>query len=203
MVASLNQSQRRLVKYYDETLEGWARALEMRDKETEGHSKRVTEQTVHLAVAMGIQGQALVNVRRGALLHDIGKMGTTDAILNKVDSLNEEEWEIIKRHPKDGYDMLKQIDFLSLALEIPLSYHEKWDGTGYPSGLKGEEIQIAARIFAVVDVYDAMTKDRPYRKAMPHEAAIRYIKDQIGIHFDPAVIDVFLRENNVDTEMVT
>ena len=194
MVASLNQSQKQLIQTYDETLEGWAKALELRDKETEGHSKRVTKLTVQLAAEMGVDGQALVNVRRGALLHDIGKMGTPDAILHKNGSLDPEEWQIIKQHPQDGYDLLKQIDYLVPALEIPLCHHEKWDGSGYPGGLKGEEIPIAARIFTVVDVFDAMTTDRPYRQAMPCEEVIQYLKDHSGIYFDPAVVDCFLRQ---------
>ena len=193
MVASLHQSHTQLIQSYDETLEGWAKALELRDKETEGHSRRVTDLAVRLAAAMGIQDQALMNIRRGALLHDIGKMGIPDAILHKNGLLDEEEWKIIRCHPQEGYDLLKQIDFLTPALEIPLCHHEKWDGSGYPRGLQGEEIPIAARIFAVVDVFDAMTNDRPYRKAMPRAEVIQYLKEQSGIHFDPTVVDVFIR----------
>ena len=193
MVTSLNQSHAQLIQSYDETLEGWAKALELRDKETEGHSRRVTDLAVRLAVMMGIQGQRLVHIRRGALLHDIGKMGIPDAILHKNGSLDEEEWEIIKRHPQAGCDLLKQIDYLAPALEIPFCHHEKWDGSGYPRGLKGEEIPIAARIFAVVDVFDAMTNDRPYHKAMSRANVIQYLKDQSGEHFDPTVVDVFIR----------
>jgi putative nucleotidyltransferase with HDIG domain len=141
---------------------------------------------------MGVQGEALLNVRRGALLHDIGKMGTSDAILNKKGPLDEEEWKIIQKHPQEGYDLLRQINFLEPALEIPLCHHEKWDGTGYPRGLKGEEIPISARIFTVVDVFDAMNNDRPYRKAMPTGEVIQFIKDQSGIRFDPAVVEAFI-----------
>ena len=193
MVASLHQSHTQLIQSYDETLEGWAKALELRDKETEGHSRRVTDLAVRLAAEMGFQDQALINIRRGALLHDIGKMGIPDAILHKNGLLDEEEWKIIRCHPQGGYDLVKQIDFLAPALEIPLAHHEKWDGSGYPRGLKGEEIPMAARIFAVVDVFDAMTNDRPYRKAMPRAEVIQYLKEQSGIHFNATVVDMFIR----------
>jgi putative nucleotidyltransferase with HDIG domain len=192
MVESLNRSQRELIRSYDETLEGWAHALELRDKETEGHSERVTQLTVRLAEAMGIQGEALTNIRRGALLHDIGKMGTPDAILHKNGSLDEEERRIIQTHPQDAYDMLKQIDYLQLALEIPYCHHEKWDGTGYPRGLKGDEIPISARMFAIVDVYDALTNDRPYRKALAVGEVFEFLKSQSDKHFDPHVVDSFI-----------
>jgi HD-GYP domain-containing protein (c-di-GMP phosphodiesterase class II) len=201
MVANLHQSQKELLKAYDNTLEGWAKALELRDKETEGHSERVIELTIQLAVEMGIQGQALKDIRRGALLHDIGKMGIPDAILHKKGRLTEEEMAIIRNHPKFAYDMLKEIDYLQAALEIPFCHHERWDGTGYPRGLKGEEIPIAARIFAVVDVWDAMTHDRPYRKAIPREEVISYLTNQRGQYFDPNVVDVFIRIlNTLDEE---
>jgi putative nucleotidyltransferase with HDIG domain len=193
MVASLHQSQKELLEAYDNTLEGWAKALELRDKETEGHSERVMELTIQLAAELGIHGEALTNVRRGALLHDIGKMGIPDAILHKKGRLTEEEMAIIRNHPKFAYDMLKEIDYLQAALEIPFCHHEKWDGTGYPRGLKGEEIPISARIFAIVDVWDAMTNDRPYRKAISREEVISYLTNQSGQYFDPNVVDVFIR----------
>lgn len=193
MVASLHHSQQQLIRSYDETLEGWAKALELRDKETEGHSERVTDLTVRLAQALGIHGDALVNIRRGALLHDIGKMGTPDAILHKNGSLDEEERRVIEKHPQHAYDMLKPIEYLHPALEIPYCHHEKWDGSGYPRKLKGEEIPIAARIFSIADVFDALTNDRPYRKALPVPEAVNYLKEQSGIHFDPYVVEAFLR----------
>ncbi len=193
MVASLNQSQKELIKAYDDTLEGWAKALELRDHETNGHSERVTNLSVQLAEAMGIQGEALLNIRRGALLHDIGKMGIPDAILYKSGRLSLEEAVIVRKHPGFAYNMLKGIDFLQDALEIPFCHHEKWNGTGYPRGLKGEEIPISARIFAIVDVWDALINDRPYRKAVPQDQVISYLKDQSGKQFDPAVVDAFLR----------
>lgn len=193
MVASLNQSHRDLLRSYDETLEGWAKALELRDKETEGHSERVTTYTVRLAQTIGIGGDALTNIRRGALLHDIGKMGTPDAILHKNGPLTEEERAIIQRHPQDAYNMLKRIAYLKDALEIPYCHHEKWDGMGYPRGLKGEEIPLSARMFAIVDVFDALVSDRPYRKALPREEVIEFLAKQSGTHFDPRVADAFIR----------
>jgi putative nucleotidyltransferase with HDIG domain len=201
MVVSLNQSQRDLLKSYDDTLEGWAKALELRDKETEGHSERVTDLTVRLAGEMGFDWKTLIHVRRGALLHDIGKMGTPDAILHKPGSLTDDERQIIQKHPQDAYDMLKQISFLQSALEIPYCHHEKWDGTGYPRGLKGEEIPASARIFAIVDVWDALTNDRPYRKALPRAEVVDLLKSNSGSHFDPRVVDAFLHMmDSVDGE---
>lgn len=193
MVASLHQSKSRLIQSYDETLEGWARALELRDKETQGHSKRVSDLAVQLARTMGVQGEELANIHRGALLHDIGKMGTSDTILHKNGPLSEDELEAIRKHPQDGYNLLSQIDFLKPALDIPFCHHERWDGSGYPRGLKGEEIPMSARIFAVVDVFDAMSNDRPYRMAMPREEVIQFLKEQSGTYFDPAVIHAFLQ----------
>jgi putative nucleotidyltransferase with HDIG domain len=193
MVASLSQSQKDLINAYDSTLEGWAKALELRDKETEGHSERVTKLTLKLAQAIGIEAEALVNIRRGALLHDIGKMGVPDAILHKNGPLDETERNIIQQHPQFAYNMLKHIDYLQAALEIPYCHHEKWDGTGYPRGLRGEAIPLSARLFAVVDVYDALVSDRPYRKAVPRDEVIAYLKDQSGSHFDPTVLELFLK----------
>lgn len=193
MVASLSQSQRELLKTYDDTLEGWAKALELRDKETEGHSERVTDLTVRLAEALGIRGEALVHIRRGALLHDIGKMGTPDAILHKEGPLTPEERQIIQKHPQDAYNMLHQIGYLQSALEIPYCHHEKWNGTGYPRGLREAEIPISARIFSIVDVWDALTNDRPYRKALPPSEVIEFLKSESGKHFDPRIVEAFIR----------
>lgn len=192
MVATLSRSQKDLIRAYDETLEGWAKALEFRDKETEGHSERVTKLTIQLAEALGVEGEALVNIYRGALLHDIGKMGVPDAILHKNGPLDGRERQIIQQHPQNAYDMLKHIGYLQAALEVPHCHHEKWDGTGYPCALKEEEIPLSARIFAVVDVYDALTNDRPYRKAMPVAEAIAYLQEQSGTHFDPKVVAAFI-----------
>ncbi len=178
---------------YDATIEGWSRALEYRDQETEGHSQRVTELTMELARAMGMSKEKLSHVHRGALLHDIGKMGIPDEILFKTGELTEEEWELMRQHPQFAHDMLSSIEYLRPALEIPYCHHERWDGTGYPRGLKGEQIPLAARVFAVVDVYDALTNARPYRPAWTHEEAIEHIRQQSGKHFDPQVVETFLK----------
>lgn len=195
-VALLDQLQRshlELVLAYDATIEGWARALDLRDRETEGHSRRVMEMTLRLARAVGMKEEELVNVRRGALLHDIGKVGVPDSILLKPGSLTPEEWEIMRRHPQYAYEMLSPIDYLRPALDIPYCHHEKWDGTGYPRGLKGEQIPLSARIFAIVDVWDALSSDRPYRPAWPPEKVRAYLKDEAGRHFDPQVLEAFLK----------
>ncbi|MBL7163015.1 MAG: GAF domain-containing protein [Anaerolineales bacterium] len=195
--ASLHEQTRDLAinleQAYDATLEGWARALELRDQETEGHTRRVTEITLRLARAMGIQEEDLDHARRGALLHDIGKMGIPDSILLKPGKLTKKEWEIMRRHPVLAYEMLLPVDYLKPALEIPYCHHEKWDGTGYPQGLKGEAIPLAARIFAVIDVWDALCSDRPYRKGWDKEKVLEYIREQSGSHFDPQVVEMFLR----------
>jgi PAS domain S-box-containing protein len=189
---SLERSNLELRLAYDRTIEGWARALDLRDEETEGHSRRVTDMTVRLAERMGMPSEELVHVRRGALLHDIGKMGVPDRILLKPAKLDPDEWEIMKKHPTYAVDLLSPIEFLRPALDIPYAHHERWDGNGYPRGLSGERIPLAARIFAVVDVYDALTSDRPYRAAWPPEKALQYIREQSGQHFDPRVVDEFL-----------
>lgn len=180
-----------LMLAYDTTLEGWAKALELRDQETEGHAQRVSNMTVELARLMGVGDTDIVHIRRGALLHDIGKMGIPDRILLKPEKLTPEEMEIIKQHPVYAYEMLSPIQFLRPALDIPYCHHERWDGNGYPRGLKAHQIPLAAQIFAVVDVYDAMTSDRPYRKALSEKEALEYIRSQAGSHFDPQVVDAF------------
>ena len=191
---NLQSSNSELMMAYDETIEGWSRAMDLRDKETEGHTQRVTELTLRLAASMGFGGTDLVHIRRGTLLHDIGKIGVPDEILHKPGTLTEEEWVIMRKHPQFAYDMLAPIIYLRPAIDIPYCHHEKWDGTGYPRGLKGEQIPLAARIFAVVDVWDALCSDRPYRKAWPEEKVRRYIEGQPGKHFDPHIVEVFLRE---------
>jgi HD-GYP domain-containing protein (c-di-GMP phosphodiesterase class II) len=193
LFAHLQRSNQDLEMAYDTTLEGWSRALDLRDKETEGHSQRVTEMSVRLAKAMRVGEAELVQIRRGALLHDIGKMAIPDAILLKPGALNDEEWEIMRRHPAYAYEMLSPIEFLRPALDIPYCHHEKWDGTGYPRKLKGEQIPLAARIFAIVDVWDALRSDRPYRRARPKEMVYAYIREQAGRHFDPQVVEAFLK----------
>ncbi len=177
---------------YDQTLEGWARALEMRDDNTEGHVRRVADLTLRLGERLGISAEDLIHYRRGAMLHDIGKMSIPDGILLKPDRLTEEEREIMRRHPDYAMRMLSEIEFLRPALNIPYCHHEKWDGSGYPRRLKGEEIPYAARIFAIVDVWDALTSDRPYRKAMNRADALEYIRSQSGTHFDPRVVEEFV-----------
>ncbi|HSO27631.1 MAG TPA: HD domain-containing phosphohydrolase [Anaerolineales bacterium] len=177
---------------YDTTLEGWARALELRDKETEGHSRNVTNLAVKLAECLGLKEEELIHIRRGALLHDIGKMGIPDHILLKKGPLETEEWGALRQHPVYAYELLKQIPFLQPALVIPYCHHERWDGTGYPRGLKGAEIPLAARIFAVVDVWDALTSERPYRAAWSEADTLEYLRAQAGRHFDPQVVRSFL-----------
>ena len=195
----LVQANAELTQAYNATIEGWARTLELRDMETKGHSVRVMELTVTLAEMMDIPEKNLMDIRRGALLHDIGKMGIPDGILLKQSELTDDEWAIMRKHPVYAYDLLSGISFLRTALEIPFFHHEHWDGSGYPFGLKGEEIPISARIFAIVDVWDALCHNRPYRAAWPHAQICDYIRAQSGSHFDPAVVDVFfkwLNQNN-------
>jgi len=192
LFANLQRSNLELSQAYDATIEGWSRALDMRDHVTEGHTKRVTETALNLARVMGMSEADLVHMRRGILLHDMGKMAIPDTILLKQDELSEEEWKTMRMHPQYAFEMLAPISYLRPALDIPGCHHEKWDGTGYPRGLKGEQIPLAARIFAVVDVYDALTSDRPYRKAWPRAKAIQYIADEKGKYFDPRVVDVFM-----------
>ena len=178
---------------YDATIEGWSRALDLRDRETEGHSQRVTDLTVRLARAHGLGEEEIVHIRRGALLHDMGKLGVPDAILHKPGKLTQAERALMRRHPQYAYEMLLPIAYLRPALEIPFCHHEKWDGTGYTRGLKGEQIPLAARLFAVVDVWDALRYDRPYRKSWTPKKTLAYIRRQSGKHFDPRVVETFLR----------
>lgn len=189
----LQQSNLGLRLAYSATIEGWSRALDLRDRETEGHTQRVMEKTIELARIMGLPGERLVNIRHGALLHDIGKMGVPDSILHKPGDLTEEEWAVMRKHPTFAHELLAPIHYLKEeALEIPHYHHEKWDGTGYPRGLKGEQIPLAARIFAVVDVWDALRSDRPYRGKWSKEKTRDYILEQSGKHFDPKVVEAFL-----------
>jgi putative nucleotidyltransferase with HDIG domain len=188
----LQQSNFELALAYDATIAGWSRAMDLRDKETEGHTQRVTNLTLRLARTLGIGDAQLIHIRHGALLHDIGKMGVPDNILLKPDQLTAEEWEKMMKHPGFAYEMLSSIRYLQPALDIPYCHHEKWDGSGYPRGLKGHEIPIAARIFAVADVWDAITSDRPYRKGWSKEAALEYIREQSAKYFDPEVVERFL-----------
>jgi HD-GYP domain-containing protein (c-di-GMP phosphodiesterase class II) len=192
LFAELQRSNADLTQAYDTTLEGWSAALDLRDKETEGHTERVTEMTIRLAERMGVGPQELIQIRRGALLHDIGKMGVPDRILLKPDKLTDEEWVIMRMHPTYAFQMLKPIAYLGSALDVPYCHHEKWDGTGYPRGLKGGEIPLGARIFSVVDVYDALTSNRPYRTAWPKDKVLHHIQELSGTHFDAQVVEAFL-----------
>jgi putative nucleotidyltransferase with HDIG domain len=189
----LQASNKELQDAYKATLEGWVQALDMRDKETEGHTQRVTILTLRLAESMGVTGEQLTHIRRGALLHDIGKMAIPDSILLKPGPLTNEEREVIQRHPVYAYEMLRRIDFLLPAIDIPRYHHEKWDGTGYPDGLQGEDIPFAARIFPVIDVYDALVSDRPYRRALPSNEVREHIRADAGKHFDPQVVEAFMQ----------
>jgi hypothetical protein len=194
LVRNLQKSNAQIRDAYETTLEGWSLALDLRDKETEGHTRRVTELTVRLARTIGLSEEELTQIHRGALLHDIGKLGVPDSILLKKGSLNEEEWKLMRQHPRYAYGMLYPITYLRDALDIPCHHHERWDGSGYPQGLVGEQIPLAARIFAVVDVYDALSYDRPYRKGWEKEKVLEYIKEQSGKHFDPQIVEIFLSD---------
>ncbi|MCC6300757.1 MAG: GAF domain-containing protein [Anaerolineales bacterium] len=195
---NLQKSNQELTQAYDITLEGWSRALELRDRETQGHTRRVTELTMRLAKSMGIKDDELVNIYRGVLLHDIGKMGVPDQILRKTGPLTEAEWDEMRRHPQYAYDLLSPISYLRPSLDIPYCHHEHWDGSGYPRGLKGEQIPLSARIFSVVDVWDALRSDRPYRKAWSPEKVLDYIKESAGTILDPHVVELFLKLINED-----
>jgi PAS domain S-box-containing protein/putative nucleotidyltransferase with HDIG domain len=189
---SLERSNVELQRAYDKTIEGWAYALDLKDEETAGHSQRVTQMAVRLARRLGVEGRDLVHLQRGALLHDIGKMGVPDSVLLKPGKLDPDERALIEQHTVYAYELLSPIDFLRPAIDIPYCHHERWDGSGYPRGLRGEQIPLAARIFAIVDVYDALTSERPYRAAWSRERTIEHIKAEAGSHFDPALVDEFL-----------
>jgi response regulator RpfG family c-di-GMP phosphodiesterase len=191
--AGLQRSNLELSMAYDATIKGWSGAMDMRDHETEGHTQRVTEMTIRLAEIMGFSGEDIVQLRRGALLHDIGKLSVPDSILLKPGELTEEEAVIMRKHPQSAHDLLQPITYLQPALDIPYCHHEKWDGSGYPLGLKGENIPLAARIFTVIDVYDALRTDRPYRKAWSETEVVKFIREQSGISFDPKIVDKFLK----------
>ena len=190
--AQLESALLALQHSYDATIEGWVQALDLRDKESEGHTRRVTDMTVQLAKVIGIDEETISHYRRGALLHDVGKLGIPDSILHKNGPLTEAEQVIMRRHPQYAFQWLTRIEYLQSALPIPYAHHEKWDGSGYPRGLKGEEIPLEARIFAVVDVWDALLSERPYKTAWHANRAAEYIRSQKNIHFDPNIVDIFL-----------
>ena len=194
----LIHSNAELFAAYDSTIEGWSHALDLRDKETEGHTQRVTEMALKLARAAGITEKELVHVRRGALLHDIGKMGVPDNILLKPGKLTDEEWVVMRKHPTFAFELLSPIAYLRPALDIPYCHHEKWDGSGYPRGLKGEQIPLAARLFAIIDVWDAIRSDRPYRQGWSKEKVIEHIKSLPGTHFEPKAVELFMNMTNED-----
>ena len=189
---ALQQAHTNLQEAYDRTIEGWVLALDLRDRETEGHTKRVTQMTVRLARILGCTDEEIVHIHRGALLHDIGKMGIPDEILQKPGPLTDDEWVKMRKHPQYAYQMLAPISYLKQALIIPYYHHERWDGSGYPHKLKGEDIPLFARFFAVVDVWDALSSDRPYRRGMPPSEVIDYLQKEAGRLFDPDIVQKFL-----------
>jgi len=192
MFKDLQHSNVELTLAYDKTIDGWSRALDLRDKETEDHTRRVTELTLRLAQRMHLPDEELPHIRRGATLHDIGKVAMPDDILFKPAPLTAVEWTIMRRHPLIAAEIIKSISYLAPALPIPRYHHEKWDGSGYPDGLAGEAIPFEARIFAFADVYDALTSDRPYRPAWSQVETLEYIRKNSGIHFDPKITPVFI-----------
>jgi PAS domain S-box-containing protein len=194
LMETVEKTNHELMAAYDATIKGWARALELRDGDTEGHSQRVLMMTIIIARAMGFQEEELIHIQRGALLHDIGKMAIPDKILFKAGPLTPQEWEIMRQHPLYAYELLSSIPFLRPALDIPYCHHERWNGTGYPRGLAGEDIPLSARIFAVVDVWDALLSNRPYRLAWDEDRTREYIRQNAGILFDPDVIDIFFKQ---------
>ncbi|KPL72365.1 phosphohydrolase [Bellilinea caldifistulae] len=192
MIQDIQRAYQELQQAYRATIEGWSATLELRDKETQGHSERMLELSERLGRRMGLNEKQLEDLRYGVLLHDIGKMAVPDAILNKPGPLNDEEWDIMRQHPQFAYNLLSKIPFLKGAMDVIYCHHERWDGSGYPRGLKGEQIPLYARIFAIVDVWDALTNDRPYRQAWSVEKALAYLQEQAGILFDPQVVENFV-----------
>jgi putative nucleotidyltransferase with HDIG domain len=193
LLEQLRQKNEELSQAYDKTILGWSRVLELRSREVKDHSRRVTELSEKLAKYIGMQDSDLPHIRRGAMLHDIGKMAIPDRIIFKEDGLNEEEWAIMRRHPLFGFEMLSEIEYLRPAIDILLCHHEKWNGEGYPFGLAGEQIPIYARIFAVADVWDALVSERPYRGPQSLESVVEYLRSEAGQHFDPEIVAAFLR----------
>jgi HD-GYP domain-containing protein (c-di-GMP phosphodiesterase class II) len=198
MFKDLQRSNFELNMAYNATIDAWSRTLDLRDKDTEGHTRRVTDLMVKFATTAGIQYSDLIHIQRGAILHDIGKVAVPDHILFKPGPLNQDEWAIMRQHPKYAVDLLSPIKYLEPAMDIPHWHHEWWDGTGYPDRLGGEEIPFPARLFALVDVYDALTSDRPYRSAWSKEDTLLYIESQSGRHFDPRLVPEFLNLVNAN-----
>ncbi|MBN1007123.1 HD-GYP domain-containing protein [Amphritea pacifica] len=188
----IEQVNQKLQQSYDQTLKGWVQVMDIRHKETGEHSLRVTRMTVRLARLLGVEGDELTYIARGALMHDAGKVGIPDAILIKPGPLDHDEWAIMKEHPVIARDLMKDIEFLKPSINIPYCHHERWNGTGYPQGLAGKQIPLAARIFAIVDVWDALSEHRVYKQPWPEDQVLLYIREQAGIHFDPEIVEVFL-----------
>lgn len=188
----LKRSRMELSTAYQATIEGWVHALGLRDKEAEGHSRRVSDLALRLAREMGFGDEQLTHIRRGSLLHDIGKIGIPDAVLLKPGPLTREEWAVMHQHPIHGYMLLSPIEFLTPALDIVYCHHERWDGCGYPRGLRGEEASLPARLFSVVNVWDALVSNQPYRRGISGDAALVYIKEQAGKQFDPEAVKAFV-----------
>ncbi len=197
---ALAQAHRELESAYDATIEGWSLALELRDQETEGHTRRVTQLALRFGRRLGLSEQELKHLRRGVLLHDIGKMAIPDAILHKPGPLTEEEWAVMRKHPEYAYRMLENIAYLKPALDVPYCHHELWDGSGYPRGLRGEEIPLMARLFTIVDVWDSLCHDRVYRPGQDADTVITYLQDQAGKMFDPQLVEIFLEMINEDLQ---
>lgn len=193
LLTDLQNANIEMSEAYEETLKGWSRALNLRDRETDDHTQRVVELSLQLAEKMGLSGERLLHFERGAILHDIGKMGIPDVILLKPGSLTEDEWAVMRKHPLYAQMLISPIHYLEPAMAIPLYHHERWDGSGYPFGLQGAEIPLEARVFAVIDVWDALRSDRPYRKALSDQEALLYIEEQSGKYFDPDVVRIFIK----------
>ncbi len=193
LLRELQRTNLELTLAYNTTIEGWSRALDLRDRDTEGHTQRVTQASVKLGRRLGLDESELIHIRRGAMLHDIGKMAIPDSILLKPGPLTSDEWDVIRQHTRYAYELLWPISYLGPAIDIPHFHHERWDGSGYPDGLKGNEIPLAARLFAIIDVFDALTSPRPYRPAWERPAAVQYVREQEGKAFDPEVAEVFLK----------
>ena len=191
-LGKVERANQRLVDSYDQTLQGWIQVMDLRHQETSEHTLRVTRMSVALARVMGIHGRELKYLARGAMMHDVGKIGIPDTILIKPGPLDEAEWQVMKQHPGIAYDLMQKIDYLKPAIDIPYCHHERWNGTGYPRGLKEQQIPLAARIFAIVDVWDALMRSRVYKDAWPEDQVCLYIEQQSGIHFDPDIVAAFL-----------
>ena len=192
-VNKITKTSTQLAESYEQTIHGWVRVMDLRHQETTDHTARVTRMTIELAKIAGINSkEELKCIERAAILHDIGKIGISDASLIKPGRLGDEEWDLIKMHPQIAYDILSNISFLKSSIDIPYAHHEKWDGSGYPQGLKGEAIPMAARMFAIIDVWDALIHPRVYKDAWPEEKVLKYIKEQAGKHFDPKIVRLYL-----------